>query len=216
MKKALLIGGAVVLVLAAAGIGFLLFGNNSEDSGSSNQNEQQAETNQNDNLFSAVPTDDLEFEATLSGETGDTSYEAVILSDGEGNSKYSGQSNGEQFEMYSLNDGSSIVCNGGTCFKVNGSEAQTPVSADQYEYTGDDLTNFRDMVEYQGEASCPAGTCSVWRYDENRAVVEIYLADDGKISKLTTTSQDGDKFEIEYEYKEVSVTPPANVRSIPQ
>lgn len=210
-----LIVGAILLL----GIGVFVFtgGDDSDSANSDSTNSETSETASEEStdklVFSPVATANQSFEATLEGTASGATIKATILYDGQGNSKYTGETDGQTFESYITED-DYIVCNGGSCFKLPLGDEQSGLSQDDFTYSDEDYDSFRDIAEFIGQESCPAGTCNVWQIVEGGATTKVFIAENGLVSKLTVDSPEG-SFTYTYEYKDVTIDVPQNVQSLP-
>lgn len=213
MNKKLVIGLVAAGVIAAAGAVYIF----TRDNGNETDNGSPAGTNQNAGTatFNPIATDDLSFEAELSGIVEGEQYTATILHDGEGTTKYTSAVDGNTVEFYVTGD-TFISCQDDMCMRFPAADQDDMFDQDRYSYNEDDFTRFRESASYQGKQSCPAGTCDVWEVEDEDAeyTTQVYLTGDRRVSKLTTSGGD-DSFEIVYTYKDVSITLPQNVQSFP-
>ena len=213
MNKKLIIGIIIAALVVGGGTAYMLTNSSGEENPYSQQQAQQTEETSAE--FNPVPTNDLAFEASATGDSSTGDFTATILFDGQGNASYSGESKGQTFEAY-LADGSFIICNEGTCYKLLSAGGEVPVREDQYSYDQEDFNEFKDVASYQGREDCPAGTCDVWLVDhsEHSGTTKVFLDSNNRVSRLITDTEDG-SFTISYKYKDVTIDLPDNVQEFP-
>lgn len=217
MNKKVLIGIIILAVIVVGGVSayFLTRSDDARNSTSSNGQsvDQQDAANNGAQSFDPAATANVSFTAVLTGTSNGQTYTANLEHDGKGSSKYSGSNGNAPFEMYLINK-EYITCTGGTCIKLNGSAA-SPVNEDTYNFSQEDISNFRNSSTYLGKADCPAGTCDHWQSVKENETVDFYVASDNKISKASGKIGDTN-FEIVFTYKDVVITAPANVQEFPR
>jgi hypothetical protein len=216
MSKAVLIGivAAAVIVVGGGAAYFLI--NNSSNSDSDNDTTSSSMTSDASTggtpSFSPQTTTGTSFVAKLNGTTDGEAVTATVLYDGKGNSKYTSTSAGATAEVYITED-SYITCQDGMCYEVN-SRASRSIDSDDYTYSAEKNKEFQDIATYVGKDSCPAGTCNVWKVEQDGNTTMVYVGNDNRISKLTAESANS-KFTYTYEYKPVTITVPTDVRTLP-
>lgn len=216
MRKKVLISVIVAaVVIIGAGAAYFMTKKDTTNNASTNSNsvEQQNAANNGAPNFDPAATANVSFVAVLTGTSKGQTYTANLEHDGKGSSKYSGNSANAPFEMYLINN-EYITCSGGSCIKLTGS-AGSPVNESTYSFSTEDIDNFRTSSTYKGKADCPAGTCDHWQSTKENETIDFYVASDNKISKASGTIGDT-SFEIVFTYKDVTITPPANVRELPR
>lgn len=217
MNKKVLIGIIILAVIVVGGVSayFLTRSDDAQNSKSSNsQNvDQQNMANNGAQSFDPAATENVSFTAVLTGTSNGQTYTANLEHDGKGSSKYSGSNGSAPFEMYLINK-EYITCTGGTCIKLSSASA-SPVNEGTYNFSQEDISNFRNSSTYLGKADCPAGTCDHWQSIKENETIDFYVASDNKISKANGKIGDT-TFEIVFTYKDVVITPPANVQELPR
>lgn len=215
MNKKVLIGVivAAVLIIGGGAAYFLTRDNDANNAESSNGQsvDQQNAANNGAPNFDPAATANVPFVAVLTGTSNGQAYTANLEHDGKGSSKYSGSNANVPFEMYLINK-EYITCSGGMCIKMSGS-ASSPVNEGTYNFSQEDIANFRSSSTYKGKADCPAGTCDHWQTSKPNETIDFYVASDNKISKASGKIGDT-TFEIVFTYKDVMITPPTNVREL--
>ncbi len=208
MNKNVIIGIAAAVVLAGAGAGaYFYFQDEPANPKASNT------SNNKTPVFSPKATGDTSFEATYTATTkAGVVTVGTIQIDKNGNSKYTGTADNKEFASYQI-DGDYISCTGGTCIQFSGSSDQEAVSSDEYAYSEEDYQAFRESAEYKGRVSCGSESCELWEVPKNAFTTSFYINDAGMIKKLKGERADGTTYEITYEYKDVTITRPENVRS---
>lgn len=216
MSRNLVIGALVAGVLVLGGGAFYVSNRNNGSSSGSQATNNKASSNPS---FDALSPTDESYVATITttDAEGKTSQASMEYDKQSGNVKYSATSNGETVSFVYTSDAYYVCQKDGTCIKypnngIGGGSAFDPTT---YQYTGDELNGWKSTSSYQGEQSCPAGSCDVWQVEESGSKLTFYISDDKRISKVETVQSDGSKSSLTYDYKNVTVTQPANAQEIP-
>jgi hypothetical protein len=103
-----------------------------------------------------------------------------------------------------------------TCFYYPISEAASlGFDPSNFVYSNDEVAGYENNALYQGEQACPAGTCHVWQVGDGSTTSTLLIDTVTKrISQVQSSSSTGDT-SLVYEYKDVSITPPANAMPVP-
>lgn len=217
MKKQAVVGLVVAAVVAVGG-GVYVITKNKEEKGATSTSGSTANTQEisHTEAFAPKVTANTSFEAKLSGSTAEgNAYVGTIAVDTKGNSKYSGEQDGKTFAMYTI-DGSYIMCSDNTCYKLPSAQnGAQPVSSDQYEYNEDDYRRFSTSAVHKGSVSCSSGTCEEWEITDNGQRITMLLDNQKRVNTVSGTSSNGTTYKIEYTYKDVTITAPTNVQTIP-
>jgi hypothetical protein len=210
----LLIGG--VIIAGGAG-GYFLSQNNDNTSGNTNTStNESSQSKSGEPEFRPVATEGQSFVATLSGQSDGETINGTIEYDKNGNSKFRTTTSEGELEFYVIGE-DTYSCTNGQCFKFSGSTDQNPLDLDDlnYNYSEDDVASFEDSARYLGQQPCPAGSCNVWRVTEGDYETDTYISTkDNRISQLLSRGENTE-ITIIYEYKDVVVTPPTNVQTLP-
>lgn len=206
----------VVVVLAVAGVGYYVWQNQNNDSSSStNTTEQITLTATNGGPdFNPASTEDLAFEATISGTQEGQPYNATLKFDGDGNSEIITSSDGQEYKLITTPD-AFYSCSNGTCYKMSNSAGSQTFDTSDYEYTEEDITAFRSTSTYVGERTCASGTCNVWQLSDETGNTTLLYVDTGtnRITQIDLTSN-GETVTISYDYKNVTIEIPANATEL--
>lgn len=214
MHKKVIIGGVIaVIAIVAVSIFALTGGDDSKSQQTKTKGSSADPASTSANEFEAIATKDQSFQAVMTGTRDTTTYTANLEYDGKGNSRYSGTSGGTTFEAFMLGS-RYVICSNGTCFEMSQANSPVPVSEDQYSYSDDNLANFRRNATYKGKQDCPAGTCNAWDVKTTDFTGTIFVDDEDRISKVSSKS-DKSAFDITYTYQPVTITPPANIQTLP-
>lgn len=215
MSRGLVLALILGALLVVGGASLYIWSSGDDDSDESTETSQNETNEEGSPTFSPLATNAESFEAKMVGTTADgQNYTATIEFDGQDNSHYYGDFGTDQtFEVFSLN-GRTIFCSENACFENPSEATSSPVTSDQYEYSDEDLTAYRDGANYVGEQSCPAGTCDVWEVTREGYTGKFFVDSNGRISKAEWTGAEGN-FSLEYAYKTIVITEPENVQTFP-
>lgn len=197
-KKTTAIIAAVIAVLAIIGIVAAVNMNNN-DQGTNNQTSQTSNSDPAKE-FNPQSLESVSYVATTKVTVSGQTVESITESDGKGTLKTSSVSGGMTSESY-INGGRLTTCINGECTTatVEGN-SQEAAAATQ------DASQYKDSAKHSGTGECPAGTCQVWKATGPAGDVTYYIDDQNRISKLVV---DASGAETTYEYKDVSITVPA-------
>lgn len=162
--------------------------------------------------------------------TGDTSFVATIDTTNEGQTttgqmEYDKNNDALRFTSTSGEEVSVLVytkdayyfCQSeDTCYKAALSQSSNS-SFDRglYEYSAEEIAAFRNTASYQGKRACPSGSCDTWKVSADGYDTTLYIdAGSKRITQVEGTSSTGTS-KIVYDYKDVTVTPPANAQELP-
>jgi len=217
MSKKLILGIVIAAVLIGGGIGFVIVSNEDGESDQSNQT-NTTQQSADGTTFNPVATDGLEFAATLTTTTPENvSVTATIQYDTSSKAwQYTATNDGETLEAIYTAD-AYYIKSGETWLKLPLSQGAQTFNPDQYDYSGSTLSDLQAKVASQGTAACPAGTCHVWKVEgyEGNSAVTIYVdTATNRISQVVAESAAGTST-IVYDYKDVTVTIPTEVSTVP-
>lgn len=205
-NKLTILGTLVFLIIASLGTLILI--------NRSGNNMVETELETNSQVFNTVPTAGLSFQANIDGTTLDgQTYNATVLHDAKGNSHLSGDVAEESFDLYSI-DGRYIYCSNGDCIENPALSAPGPIGESSYILENEDLEQYRESAVNIGTADCGSNTCQIWERSEDSYTGRLYVDDSGLVKKAEWSGDEGN-FVINYEYKEVNITPPENILTSP-
>ncbi len=215
MKKVLIIGAVIVLVLGVAAGGYFLFFNGEESTttNTSSQTENTASTNE----FSLALTQNVPMVATISTTQDGEKNTFVMSFDGKGNSEYEVEQNGEQVRFISTKT-DYYMCNTQGCFKYANTQEQTGTSnPDEYEYDQTEIDAFKANSTYKGQQSCGSGTCDVWEVANfsGGGTATLYIDSTSKRIMKIESAFNGSTTTITYDYKDVTIEVPADAQELP-
>ncbi len=213
MKKFLIIGGVVVIVLGAATGGYLVF-----FLGDNDQQDATGQTETTENAFNPVATEGVPVVATVTTTQDGETQTFVMEFDGNGNSQYEMDSDGQTIRFVTTKDAHYMCNDAQGCFRYPTSDAQQgAVDPGQYEYSQSDIDNFRANATHKGQQSCSTGTCDVWDVsnfqDSGTATVFIDTASK-RIVKIESTFN-GSTSTIEFDYRDVTIEIPTDAQELP-
>lgn len=220
-KNMKIIVGVVVLALVGGGIYFATQNKDDSTNNSENTSQNQSTENQNQSSseqqasFAPLSTKNTAFVATFT--TSDPSQQGalVIESDGKGTSRLTVTRNNEKTTTIYTTD-AYYLCQGDNCIKYPIASANAGQNPAQYDYDESDIAAAKNSAKYQGQQSCPAGTCDVWVVtEEDGHTTSVYVDTKTKRVSQVEAEHDGEKTKIVYEYKAVTINIPTNAQSIP-
>lgn len=216
MKKIVLIVAGVVVVAAAAFGAYTLLNKDNNNNETQNQSTSETAPADSDNpTFNPTALTDQSFIANMTTTTGDKTLKAVIKSDGQGNLEYAGTINGAKSQLFFTKD-AYYACTNGLCIKFPASQAgNASVDPSKYQYDQSQIDAWRAASTYQGQQACGDATCDVWKTTSDSGAVTIFVDSANKRIVKLVTSVDGGEMTIEYEYTDVTITPPKNARTLP-
>lgn len=215
-KKQIIIIAAVILV-ALIGIGaYAMSQDDGADKSNTSSNTSSNNSGNQPSSFDALTTD-TSFVATITTSNDGQEVKAVMSYDKDsGAVKYVTTTEGKEVSMYYTKDAYYLCQSANDCFKYPlGQGSVSGFDPGTYQYDNQDIAGLRNNAAYQGQQSCPAGTCDVWKVTEGTNSTTVYIdASTKRISQVETTTAAGTS-KVVYEYKSVSVTPPANAKELP-
>lgn len=200
---------AVIGLLSGAAL--IILTSDSDRAQSKRAETTQATDKKNGLPFDAQPTAETSFAATIKGKIEGQPIKATIEYDGDGRSRFISKHD-EQSQQIIITPDASYSCSGDDCTHFPNSETASPLfNPADYVYTVDDINSLNTNAQYIGKESCPAGTCNVWKVqNENEELSNIYVdAADKLISQVTGSSPNGE-FTIVYDYRKITITTPEN------
>lgn len=210
MTRPVLIAVVAAVIIAGGAGAYTLTKDNKDKAprpASQNTNSQSS--------FAAQPTEGLEFKATITTTSGNTSTQATIERDDKNNTRYVTGQVGQQMEIIYTSD-AYYSCQGGNCTKFPISQSgNSGFDPSAYTYDQSKLSGYRNNSSYKGKQSCPAGTCDVWSVSVGGATSTIYVDTDTKRISQVEGSQGGGTSKIVYEYTDVTINIPANAQAVP-
>ncbi len=213
--------GIIVAVVVVGGAGYFFTQRGSDPSESNASNAEQNSNEQSTvdvSTFDAVPTSGTSFSATITSKSADgkTTQAVMEYDKSTGNTSYSSQDDGKTFKMVYTKDAYYMCQDGDTCIKypLNG-VGDNSFDPSTYEYTDAEIEGFRNTAVDAGEQDCPSGKCYVWKVTENGYESSVFIDTKTKRIVQVEGTSEGTTSKIVYEYKDVSVVPPANAQEIP-
>jgi hypothetical protein len=208
MNRNLLIGLVAAMVVGGGVVAYVATQNDDD----ANQNGNGAQTQDGDTpQFSPVSTEGLDFVGTITGagQEGEVTFEYDKDSQ---SFRYIASSNGEAIETITTPD-AYYAMTGGRWIKYP-TGTNSGFDPESYQYDDGELANYQGNSAYQGTESCAAGTCHVWRTTSEGSESTLLIdTDTGYIVRVSTTTG-GQTSSIDYEYKDVTITPPADAEEI--
>ncbi|MCA9332960.1 hypothetical protein KDA00_03735, partial [Candidatus Saccharibacteria bacterium] len=168
------------------------------------------------NEFRPIPTSGLSFKATITTTSGDDTYTGIMQYDHEsGNVSYASETEGQKTLTIYTSDAYYLCSTETECIKyANNQIGANSFNPDNYQYTDEDFTDFKNSAHYEGKKECPAGTCDVWKVTKDNIDTMIYLdVETMRISQVEGSTPTGSS-KIVYEFMDVRVEPPANAQEI--
>lgn len=217
-KKMLWIVLVVVLIVVAGGAAYWFTRkdttNNSTGGtdGSSQVSKTSGTETQN---FNPVSMQGQSFVATISGTQNGKALNATMSYDGKSSYSYEVTQDGQKVQMIVTSD-AFYTCNNGNCYKtaVNANSKQS-FDPSNYQYSASDIDSFKNSAAYKGTQSCAGGTCDVWEVSDSKTgKTTLFLDSNSHRIVEVSYSENGNTFKISYAYKPVTITPPANAKSL--
>ena len=107
------------------------------------------------------------------------------------------------------------ACQGDNCVKYPISQSSNSgFDPSAYTYDQAKLASYTSPAN-KGQQSCPSGTCDVWEVSAGGYSSKLYIDSDTKRITQVESTVAGKTSKIVYEYKDVSITVPANAQTIP-
>jgi hypothetical protein len=211
MNRNLVIG---VVVAAVVGVGAVIyFATQGEDNGdTANNSANQSDQSGDAPLFNPTGTNGLDFVGLISGSgaEGDITFEYDKDSD---SFRYLASSNGEAIETITTPDAYFAMA-GGEWIKYPANTSSS-FDAAEYQYDDDDLNTYQGSSIYAGTEACSTGTCHVWRHTAENTETTL-LVDTETNYIVRVSAKVGEQTSvIDYEYKDVTVTPPTDFQELP-
>jgi hypothetical protein len=216
MNKKVLIPLVVVAIVAVAGVVFFVTNNDTNDSQQVTSESTSVETQSNADTatFSPIATTDVSYVATLTSSKDGKTFTAVLKSDGKGVSEFEAKQDDQEFRMVMTAD-AYYSCSGGSCFKLpNRDSAEFDPAS--YQYTNEDIADLKNNATYKGTEACGALTCEVWAVKDGTSDGTVYIDQATKRIMRAVGTYGGDKGELVFEYKPVSISIPKNAQTLPQ
>ena len=208
MSRPVLIGVVVAAVLVAGGAAYML--TRDEDSDNQQQSSQDS-TNSGSSAFSPASTEGLEFTATISVDGSET---ATLEHDDQNNSRYVTTIGGQQTEIIYTSDAYYTCQSGGNCIKFPLSQSSNSgFNPSDYTYDENKLSSYASPA-YKGQGSCESGTCDVWEVSAGGVTSTLYVDTNTKRITKVQGTVNGKTSTIVYDYKDVTITVPANAQTI--
>ena len=171
------------------------------------------------NAFSALANSNIPYVATVKSTSGDKTTTGTITSDGQGNTSYAYTVGTTTGTLIFTKDAYYACSSSSSCVKYPKSQSSSAsFDPSTYQYDGSKLAELKNSANYKGQQACPApatGTCDVWSVTSNNVTSTIYVnASTHKIARVTTASGTTQN-EVTYDYKNATVTVPANATTAP-
>lgn len=222
MKSKFIILIALVVLIGGGGTAYMLSRNDGAETGNSQTADNDATTadpkeDGDQPTFQPLATENESFVATMevtSPNEADT-FSGTVERSKAGEIKFTGVQSGQAVELYLTAAGENIVCQDSQCYKLsNGTSALSDID---FTANDEELAGYKDSASYKGSESCIGGTCDVWEYtDKDNSQVTVYIQKGtNKVVELRGTDTDGSKIKMTYDYKDVTITIPENVESLP-
>ena len=210
MTRPVLIGVIVAaVVVVGGGAAYMLTKDNNEETDQTNTSQTSPSTNAN--AFNPASTEGLEFVATISVD-GTTS--STMEHDDKGSTRYVATTGGQQMEIIYTSD-AYYACQGDSCVKYPISQSSNSgFNPGDYTYDQARLASYTSPAN-KGQQSCPSGTCDVWEVSAGGVTSTLYVDSSSKRITQVESTVGGKTSKIVYEYKDVSITVPANAQTIP-
>ncbi|HRF28630.1 MAG TPA: hypothetical protein PL051_03265 [Candidatus Saccharibacteria bacterium] len=207
--KRVAVAAVVAVLLVGAGVAayFYIQSSNSVANSDTNTSDQTP-------TFKPQQTAGVSFVATYTANSKDSEVTTgTIEVNAAGDSKYTGMAGGKEFTSYSV-AGQYVSCVDGTCIKLASNNNQESIASGEYRYSDEDFAKFSSKAVYKGKKDCPAGTCEAWGYDDDDVTTEMFIDSKNRLSKLQGERKNGSSYTITYEYKDVTVELPKNIKTI--
>ena len=218
MNKKLIVG--IVVGVAVVGGGVYYVSQNKDDNTSDNSTNQQTSTEEGSTqaAFDVQPTTNQSFVATISTTTaeGKTSQASMEYDSTNSNVRYTASSDDRTLTIIYTTDAYYMCQTADNCIKypLNG-VGDSGFDRTAYEFSTEKLATLKNTSAYQGTKDCPTGTCDVWKVTEGAYESTLYIDTNTKTIVQIESASNGTTSKIVYEYKDVSITPPANATEIP-
>lgn len=213
MTRPVMIGAAVLLIAVGGGAAYFVITADEDDSNS--QNTSQSTDNQSsENQFAPASTEGLEFKATITTTGGGTAGTSTIEHDDQGNTRYTASRSGQQTEIIYTMD-AYYMCTADNCIKYPISQSSNSgFNPSDYTYDESKISGYRSGSTYQGQQSCPGGTCDVWSVSSGGVSSTIFIDADSKRIVQVEGSVGGVTSRTVYEYVDVTISIPEDAQEI--
>ena len=214
-NKLVLIVGLGILVVAVVAYVGLRNKNSGQNTGSTSGASNTQSNKAASNVFDPLGTNDVSYVATITTTNGDKSVVGVMESDAKtGAIRYTATTNGKEVQMTYTKDAYYICQSADKCLKYPLSQG-SGFDPKSYAYDASKIAEIKNSVKSLGTSSCPTGTCSVWQTTNGSYQGKVYI--DSKTKRIVqaenTTASGSSK--IVYDYKDVTVSVPANAQELP-
>lgn len=200
---------AIVAVIAVGGGIFVFIGSNRDDDTTKSSTASTTDDSKKP-IFAPRGTAGVSYVAKLSGTANDTALAATIEYDSKGNSHYVGTAP-ESVEMYKIGS-EYIICTNSGCIATT--TTISPTGNEQSTYSEEDVTSWKNSAVYKGKQDCPASSCDAWQVTQDNYTGTVFVASDGRVSRTVWKSH-STNMTIDLEYKDITITRPENVQTIP-
>lgn len=217
MNKKVLIA-AVALVVVGGGAAFAMTRPDKKANDSQAAQQTSAEADSIDNMaFDPLATGDSSFVAIIDTTTDGQTTSGRMEYDKDNDALRFTSTSGEETSVLVYTQDAYYFCQTeDTCYKAALSQSSNS-SFDRrlYEYSAEEIAAFRNTAAYQGKQACPSGSCDTWKVSQDGYETTLYIdAGSKRITQVDGASASGTT-KIVYEYKDVTVTPPANAQDLP-
>lgn len=215
MSKTIIAIIIAAVIIAGGGAAYIMSRDSDNQAGdeSASQTDNQRENTDGSPTFDAKTVGNEPYVAMMTTTSAEGEFTGVFEYDGKGNTHFNGSVAGNTMETYNLSDGSNIFCSAGTCYKTTGTQTQNDNT--DYLVTDEELAAYRNSAHYLGQEPCPAGNCDVWQATEAGDMNgKVYIDTATKRVSQVTGENAGTTFKMVYEFRDVTVTPPANVQEL--
>jgi hypothetical protein len=212
MKKPVIIGIIVALLIGGGAAVYVLTREDKKDGAETSSQTNNGQTAGNSD-FAPVSTKGMDFSATLTTASPQGSTSAKIEQDGD-KTRYVATQDGQEIQIINTPD-AYYSCTGDQCFKFALSQSgNSGVDVGSYQYDESEISNFRNTAAYQGKKDCPAGTCDVWSVTVGTGTSTLYIDTKTKRISQVESTQSGTSTKIVYDYKNVTIDIPANAQTL--
>lgn len=206
-----IIVGAVVVVGGAAAIITTSKKDSSSDTNTSNTQSDQS------SIFDAQPTAGASFSATMTitDSKGVQTMDGLMEFDAKSElSKFTGKIADQTMTMIYSKDAYYMCQSESECFKYSTAQSSSSgFNPNNFQYDSTKLSGYKTGAKFVGTESCPSGTCSVWTVD-SATNTKMYIDKKTKrVSQFMSSTAEGST-KVVYNYKDVSITIPQNVKDI--
>ncbi len=190
----------------------------SKSDGNSNNNEQNTEiVDSNDKNFDAVSNNNISYLATITNKDADKVYVSTVEFDSNSKiSKYNAEIGGNKATIYFTENDYVFCQTEDNCIKyssnnINGSS----FDPNTISFGEKQIEELKTTSSYKGTANCAYGECDIWKINREGLESIFYIDTETKrIAKFETQTPTGSA-EVQYDFKEISLSLPENARTIP-